>query len=312
MDDTQLLVQMLQANASVLGIKWQLRPATVTGVTSASTVVNIRVDGDADNAIVQAMTLIGPLAVGVRVMCLIVPHEIIYIIGTLSTAVGYAVGATIEYTSTTTFNDTTYPGLRAAKMAGMGGGGGGGFGGTAAAGAASAGGGGGGGGYAEVIVPVATLGGLDWTVTIPSGGTGGTSAAIDGTTGGTFSVVNGSTTLVSATGGTGGESVASSAGVAVASGGTGGVGTVGDFLLQGDYGMLGIHGTNFAVPGEGGAGAMWGMRVRGNATDAGGAGTSAPANSGSGGAGGEDQPAGATNRNGGAGGSGRGRITLLY
>lgn len=312
MDDTQLLVQMLQQNASALGIRWQLRPATVTGVTSASTVVNIRVDGDADNGIIHGMTLVGPLAVGVRVMCLIIPHEIIYVIGVLSTATRYEIGDTIEYLGNDTFNDTNYPGIRAAKMMGMGAGGGGGFGGSAAAGAASAGGGGGGGGYSEVIVPVETLGGLDWTITVPAGGAGGTSAAINGGTAGPFTVVNGSTTLLSAEGGVGGESVGGTAGVAIAAGGTGGTPSVGDFLIKGSDGGNGFHGTNFAVPGVGGAGAMWGNVRAPSSADAGGNGLNAPANSGSGGSGGGDQPGSTTARNGGAGGSGRGRITLLY
>lgn len=224
----------------------------------------------------------------------------------------YVIGETVEYTANGTFDADNYVGIRAALMRGMAGGGGGGFGGAAVAGNASAGGGGGGGGYAEALITSSTLGSLTWTVTVGTAGAGGTSAVIDGTAGGTMSVVNGGTTLLSATGGGGGESVAGSAGVAVAQGGTGGVGTVGDFLAQGDYGQNGVHGTNFAVAGQGGAGALWGLSTRGNAADAGGAGVAPPANSGSGGSGGADQPGSNTARNGGAGSTGRVRITVLY
>lgn len=311
MDDTQLLVQLLQENASALGIKWQLRPATILSVTADSTVVNLRIDGDSDNGSVHATTLIGPLAPGVRVMCLIIPHEIIFVIGTFNSVARYQIGETVEYTATDTFNDTDFPGMRAAKMMGIGGGGGGGFAGAAAAGNAAAGGGGAGGSYAEVLVTVATLGGLDWTVTIPSGGAGGTSAAIDGATGSDMTIINGSTTLLSAPGGGGGESVSASTGAVVAQGGNPGSGGTGDFIVPGSPGMNGYHGASFAVAGSGGPAGMWGVVTRGNGTDNGGTPTAAAANTGSGGAGAHSNPGGAA-FNGGAGSSGRGRITILY
>lgn len=221
---------------------------------------------------------------------------------------------TVEYTANGTFdrdNFTAIYSARACILEGVAGGGGGGFAGSAAAGNASAGGGGGGGGYAWALVTAAQLGSLTWTVTVGAAGAGGTSAVIDGTAGGNMSIVNGGTTLLAASGGQGGESVAGSAGVAVAQGGNPGVGTTGDALVSGSYGMNGVHAANIAIAGEGGPGAVWGASVRGNGTDAGGVGLAAPANSGSGGSGGADQPGGATNRAGGAGAAGRVRIHIF-
>lgn len=244
MDDTQLLVQMLQENASALGIKWQLRPATITGVADASTVVSVRVDGDADNGIVHAMTLIGPVAVGVRVMCLIIPHEIIYIIGQLNNTDNYRLVDVTQYgtgTTTVSLSDTVADGIRAFIIkfqdAGAGSGG------VAASGGGTnvaMAGGGGGGGYIEVFVRVADLSN-DLTITVGAAGTGGVAGNNAGNPTGASSCTDGGNFALTITAPTGGGGGGGSAAAGFGGGGgTGGsivnAGTVGTVLLQAEGG----------------------------------------------------------------------------
>jgi hypothetical protein len=303
------LIKSLQGNAVDLGISWDLIPGTVT--KNGDGLVNVRVDADESNTIIQAISLVGSLAVDTRVMLLAVPPSTLFIVGRLAATSGYLTGSQVEYTATGSFLASTYPGMRGAIIEMIAGGGGGGFAGAAAAGNAAAGGGGGGGTYGRTLATAATLSDFTWTVTIGAAGTGGTSAAIDGTTGGTSSFVTGSTTLVSVLGGQGGESVSASTGAVVAQGGNAQGTATADFSIIGSPGMNGYHGASFAVAGNGGPAGMWGVVTRGNGTDGGGTPTAAAANTGSGGAGAHSNPGGAA-FNGGDGAAGRALITILY
>lgn len=67
-------------NSDRLGIVWKLRPATVSG-GSDPTAISLTMDGD--QALISAYSLIGPVAPGARVMCVLVPPSGVYIVGTI-------------------------------------------------------------------------------------------------------------------------------------------------------------------------------------------------------------------------------------
>lgn len=67
------------ANAQRLGLLWRIIPATVVGTTSNVSNVGVTVDGDTQQ--VRAQSLIGVVNDGARVMVLVVPTALTYIIG---------------------------------------------------------------------------------------------------------------------------------------------------------------------------------------------------------------------------------------
>jgi hypothetical protein len=66
-------------NAKALGLVWNLRPATVFVDSPDPTLVGVTMDGD--TAVVDVVSLIGPLGARARVMVLIVPPAGMFIIG---------------------------------------------------------------------------------------------------------------------------------------------------------------------------------------------------------------------------------------
>lgn len=81
MDDVQLLVQNIVAQAKQLGITWTLRPGVVIKANSVST-ATVLLDGDEFNII--AVNILGQTNLGSRVMCLIIPNQAVYIIGRMN------------------------------------------------------------------------------------------------------------------------------------------------------------------------------------------------------------------------------------
>jgi hypothetical protein len=69
--DTTALVQAVLENATRLGLKWNLIPATVTGINTGSSQVMVLVDGD--TLPIGAHSLIGTFDIDTRVMVLIIP-----------------------------------------------------------------------------------------------------------------------------------------------------------------------------------------------------------------------------------------------
>lgn len=80
-DEATALVEAVVENADKLGLKWELRPATVSMVSQASLRVTVVMDGDDSNVTMPAFTLIGQVSVGQRVMVVSVPPQGAYIIG---------------------------------------------------------------------------------------------------------------------------------------------------------------------------------------------------------------------------------------
>lgn len=71
-------VDEVAKNADRLGLKWELTPATITGVTSDAL---IGLQLDCDVVPTNAVSLIGPVTVGMRVMVMLVPPTGRYIVG---------------------------------------------------------------------------------------------------------------------------------------------------------------------------------------------------------------------------------------
>lgn len=78
-DDVGVLVSAITENAHRLGLKWLLRPGTVTSGTDASN-IGVKVDGD-DVATLGVTSMVGNLDTKRRVWLLIVPSVGTYVIG---------------------------------------------------------------------------------------------------------------------------------------------------------------------------------------------------------------------------------------
>lgn len=76
------LIPALGENAEALGLKWQLRPATV--VFSSNGITSVRYDGDVDEINARAVPLVDNVVAGDRVMILIVPPSSNYVIGRIT------------------------------------------------------------------------------------------------------------------------------------------------------------------------------------------------------------------------------------
>lgn len=81
-------IDELIVQAKRLGLTWGMRPAGVTDISNGAGPYNPRVlmDGDSTGATIQAVSLIGGLAVGMRVMVMYVPPVGYYIVGIISSS----------------------------------------------------------------------------------------------------------------------------------------------------------------------------------------------------------------------------------
>jgi Chaperone of endosialidase len=77
------LVPAVVENATALGLKWQLRPATVIAMQGGN--ATIRYDGETAEENSRATSMIGAISVGTRVMVVYVPPAGNYITGILNT-----------------------------------------------------------------------------------------------------------------------------------------------------------------------------------------------------------------------------------
>jgi hypothetical protein len=237
-DDTQLLVQAIVENAALLGLKWKLRPGAVITLDTTQASAQIILDGD--DTPMSAINVIGPINVSARVMCLIIPHEAVYIIGRLGNyGIGYLYNQTVEFVSagTSTFTKSDYVGLRAIRAKCVGGGGGSGGCATTAAAQGATSGGGAGGTYAETWILAEDLADST-TVSIGAGGTAGTAGANSGGNGNNSSF--GTACVASGGVGSGGASASgTTTGSAGATADT--TGSVGDLIISGQDGSDGRH-----------------------------------------------------------------------
>lgn len=78
MDDVQLIIQSIVAQAKQLGLTWSFRPGVILKYNSVST-ATILLDGDEFNII--AINMVGQTNLFSRVMCIIVPNQAVYIVG---------------------------------------------------------------------------------------------------------------------------------------------------------------------------------------------------------------------------------------
>lgn len=209
------------------------------------------------------------------------------------------------YTSNTTWNKPT--GLSNILVESIGGGGGGGSTQTVASGSASSGGGGGGGAYARKFFNAADLP-SSCTVTVGTGGSGGTAGNDDAAAGNASTFSGTGITTVSAGGGNQGGRGGNSSGTGLSThGGLGGTASGGDINATGGHGNHGLVVSGVALPtGNGGAAPVYGGGTRAPATSNGaGASTSNYGNGGSG--------ATSSSGNGGrAGGSGSNGLVVVY
>lgn len=70
--------EAIVTNADRLGLKWSLRPASVSGGSDV-TAISLVLDGD--ETLVNAYSLIGPLSSDARVMVMVVPPSGLYVVG---------------------------------------------------------------------------------------------------------------------------------------------------------------------------------------------------------------------------------------
>jgi hypothetical protein len=186
------------------------------------------------------------------------------------------------YTSSTSWSKPT--GLSHIIVEVQGGGGGAGGAPTASSNQAASAGGGGGGGYARKLLTAADLTASSYTVTVGTGGSGGSAGANDGVNGNpSYFVADAGDSWSSVTGGGGalGDAGINSAGHTIVAGGAGGGGSNGDVNVTGSDGANGLtvggataSGTFRAFPASGGngGGSHLGGLARGNPADGGGAG----------------------------------------
>lgn len=254
------------------GLTWRRLPATVVDA-SDSTDVSIVLDGDEDDNIVSAVSLLGGGKVGDRVMVDVVPPAGLYIIGQTSATPypAYRYLETVTFTSTTVGTSTDYIGIRGFRQRLVGAGGGGGGSATTGVGTCASAGGGGGGGYSESFLTFDDINTSSdgWTVTIGALGTGGAAGANAGNAG-TNTTAGG----FAAAGGAGGLQGTVGAGLSTSAGGNGG-GASGNILASnGDDGGNGFRANGIAQgTGIGGASVLGGQRKT-NTGNNGGAGQS--------------------------------------
>lgn len=235
-DDTQLLVQAIVENAKLLGLKWILRPGYISSLSFVQATAAVVLDGD--ETPMTAINILGPINLDARVMCLIVPHEAVYVIGKLGNyGLGYEYSQTVYFTVSGTFTKADYVGLRAVRVKAVGGGGGGGGAATTAAAQGATSGAGAGACYAESFILAADIADTE-TVTVGTGGTAGAAGANGGGTGVSSSF---GTTVVAPGGDGGGGATASGSTTGTAGGDGSSTGGVGDIVIAGQDGSDGRH-----------------------------------------------------------------------
>jgi hypothetical protein len=98
------------AQAQRLGLVWGLRPGTVTDVSDAGSPYNprIQMDGDPVNISLPTVSLIGGLALGMRVMVMHVPPMGNYLVGVINpdTTKRYEIGSLTTHGTTITTTET--------------------------------------------------------------------------------------------------------------------------------------------------------------------------------------------------------------
>lgn len=112
LEETAATVRSIKANASALGLTWNLRLGTVT---TAGSVPSVLLDGDeAGSTSLLAISLVGATVKGARVMTLWIPPNTLYIIGAPGGAVAREITNRIyqQGSSNLTLNttDTLVPG----------------------------------------------------------------------------------------------------------------------------------------------------------------------------------------------------------
>lgn len=86
-------VKALVANAKDLGLTWNLRPGVVA-VDSGLIVSNVSISMDGDTVLVTAVSLVGPLLEGQRVMVMSVPPGGLFVVGSAGMDQWHEVGGT--------------------------------------------------------------------------------------------------------------------------------------------------------------------------------------------------------------------------
>jgi hypothetical protein len=86
-------VEQVLENPRALGLSWSLRMATVLGTTPLVVVY------DGDTEVVNAISMIGPLAQGARCYVILVPPSGNFVVGTINVTIGY-LGANVTNTGT--------------------------------------------------------------------------------------------------------------------------------------------------------------------------------------------------------------------
>lgn len=103
-------VDELVAQAQRLGLIWTLRPGTVDDILNGSGAYTprVRLDGDTSNARILVTSLVGGLAVGMRIMVMFVPPAGYYAIGIINTSTTqrYEIGALTSHGTTITTTET--------------------------------------------------------------------------------------------------------------------------------------------------------------------------------------------------------------
>lgn len=304
-------VREVLTNANRYGLTWRRLPATVVDGSDLSAVL-VRFDGSDDTAGVPAVSFIGGISPGDRIMVDVVPPSGAYIVGRMpaTPTPGYQYFATLVYTTaaTTEITPTTLLGARGVRQRLWGGGGGGGGCAATGAGAASVGAGGGGGGYSESFIDLADF--TSGTIVVGAGGTAGPTANNGGNGGDTTGLDwNGAATTGAGGGGGEGDTGGSSGAVSTA-GGSGG-GAAGMITINGSDGGNGVRAGGFVGSQGfgGGAGAGAGSR-RGTGNNAAGPGLDGRVYGG-GGSGGNAQASQAA-QTGGAGAVGMAVLDLYF
>lgn len=256
-------IDELTAQARRFGLVQVYRPATVEFTPDDLTRVSVILDGDLES--IPAMSLVGGLVAGTRVMVMTVPPQGVYIIGF------FGLGGMALVRPVTTFYTVGSGDLEATAGAVwydiemVGGGGAGGGAAAAAAGQNSKGSGGGAGSYSrsqfaanELTFPMPYVVGAGGTGVSAAGGNAGGNTTLD-------------TTLMVANGGGGGNTNASSAAAGFsATAGIGGAAGTGQFTAAGGSGGIATGSANLCGSGSGGD-SMLGGGGAGRASGAGGA-----------------------------------------
>lgn len=104
-------VDELLVQARRLGLTWGMRPGVVTDTTNAGGPYNplVQLDGDDENTTIIAPSLVGGLAIGMRVMVQFVPPGGNYVVGIISSTSiqRYEKGAFTSHGTTITTTETT-------------------------------------------------------------------------------------------------------------------------------------------------------------------------------------------------------------